>query len=476
MVELDIRKHVVNARAARSRYRPVQTRVKTSARPGAQGQSTRQSRKKRYLIFTDGETVRHFSLSPATIVGSLGVLGCVTFGFVISTSYILFNDDLALSLSSRQARMQHIYEDRITDLRAEIDRLTLLRVSQGRRPVNETGATTQTEDRTHLLDPALKRLATPQTQQTDDPSLSKPQLLRETQNRSLTAKNTLIAGSLGLAPEKNSLTPLPSVVARLNHQPEEQSKTVQAHVTPIPKPTVPKPSTTAQVKPRQVPQKKPSPQALSKQQQQRLARLENSTQRKITTLQNIAKKVGLQMPGTEDIGGPLQPLDPLHQVSPDKRLMRVKSMVAYLKKLRARMDRIPLREPLVGKVRIASRFGPRVDPFVRRAAMHSGVDFRARHGREVIATAIGKVVFAGRKGGYGKMIEVDHGSGLRTRYAHLSKIIVRVGWKVKGGHIIGKVGSTGRSTGPHLHYETLINGKAVDPLKYIKAGYQLSKL
>ena len=89
------------------------------------------------------------------------------------------------------------------------------------------------------------------------------------------------------------------------------------------------------------------------------------------------------------------------------------------------------------------------------------------------ATANGKVVSAGWAGGYGRMVEIDHGNGLSTRYGHLSEIGVKVGEAIKIGQVIGEVGSTGRSTGPHLHYETRIDGEAVDPQKFLKAGATL---
>ena len=95
-------------------------------------------------------------------------------------------------------------------------------------------------------------------------------------------------------------------------------------------------------------------------------------------------------------------------------------------------------------------------------------------GDPVRVTANGKVVSAGWSGGYGRMIEVDHGNGLATRYGHLSEINVKVGEIVKIGQVVGLVGSTGRSTGPHLHYETRIDGEAVDPQKFLRAGVRLS--
>ena len=115
----------------------------------------------------------------------------------------------------------------------------------------------------------------------------------------------------------------------------------------------------------------------------------------------------------------------------------------------------------------------RVDPFLHIAAMHTGIDFRGDTGEAVHATAAGTVTNAGWSGGYGKMVEIDHGNGLSTRYGHLSQIDVNVGDEVRIGQVVGRMGSTGRSTGPHLHYETRIDGEAVDPQKFLNAGARL---
>jgi murein DD-endopeptidase MepM/ murein hydrolase activator NlpD len=107
--------------------------------------------------------------------------------------------------------------------------------------------------------------------------------------------------------------------------------------------------------------------------------------------------------------------------------------------------------------------------------MHSGLDFRAPTGEPARATAAGKVVTAGWSGGYGKMVEIDHGNGFSTRYGHLSEILVKEDQAVRPGQIVGRVGSTGRSTGPHLHYETRVDGDAVDPHKFLRAGLRLGE-
>jgi murein DD-endopeptidase MepM/ murein hydrolase activator NlpD len=108
--------------------------------------------------------------------------------------------------------------------------------------------------------------------------------------------------------------------------------------------------------------------------------------------------------------------------------------------------------------------------------MHTGLDLRGDRGEPVHATASGRVSIAGREGGYGNMVQIEHGHGLATRYGHLSEIDVKVGQKVRFGEVVGRIGSTGRSTGPHLHYETRIDGEPVDPQKFLRAGVRLGAL
>jgi murein DD-endopeptidase MepM/ murein hydrolase activator NlpD len=116
---------------------------------------------------------------------------------------------------------------------------------------------------------------------------------------------------------------------------------------------------------------------------------------------------------------------------------------------------------------ISSRFGKRNDPFTGRSAYHKGVDFAGRQGAEVVAVASGVVIWSGDRYGYGELVEVNHGNGYVTRYAHNADNLVAVGDTVKRGQIIARMGDTGRATGPNLHFEVLRNGHAVDPLTYI---------
>jgi murein DD-endopeptidase MepM/ murein hydrolase activator NlpD len=138
------------------------------------------------------------------------------------------------------------------------------------------------------------------------------------------------------------------------------------------------------------------------------------------------------------------------------------------------MRHIPLTIPVSGaQFDRTSGFGPRVDPINGRWSFHPGVDFAGPWGSPVHATAPGVVVWAGAKGAYGNLVEIDHGLGIHTRYGHLSSILVHVGARIEKGTPIGKVGSTGHSTGPHVHYEVWYDNVMRNPSKFIEAGHHV---
>ena len=143
----------------------------------------------------------------------------------------------------------------------------------------------------------------------------------------------------------------------------------------------------------------------------------------------------------------------------------LKCIGEHLKKQQTRLNLTPSVWPVRGW--ISSRYGYRVSPFTGRRELHKGLDIVNRIGTPVVATADGRVVYAGYKRGYGKMVIIDHGLGRVTKYGHLSRLEVKRGESVVRGQKIGRLGNTGRSTGPHLHYEVVINGKAVNPMDYL---------
>lgn len=134
------------------------------------------------------------------------------------------------------------------------------------------------------------------------------------------------------------------------------------------------------------------------------------------------------------------------------------------------LQTLPTGLPVRGDYRISSGFGIRNDPFTGGLAMHEGLDFTANTGTQVIATAKGKVTRSGWDFGYGNVIEVQHAEGFSTRYAHMSKRIAQVGDTVERGTVLGEVGSTGRSTGPHLHYEVFIRDRVINPAQVLPLG------
>ena len=136
---------------------------------------------------------------------------------------------------------------------------------------------------------------------------------------------------------------------------------------------------------------------------------------------------------------------------------------------------IPSVQP-TAKLAFTSNFGVRSDPFTGQARMHAGVDIPGPVGTPIYATADGTIAHAERMGGYGNMVEIDHGKGIATRYGHMSKLLVVAGTHVARGQLIGLMGSTGRSTGSHLHYEVRIDGHAVNPAPFLTTGDYLLAL
>lgn len=170
-------------------------------------------------------------------------------------------------------------------------------------------------------------------------------------------------------------------------------------------------------------------------------------------------------------GGPYIPLETrslsTKEISVFEQLERMNTLERVVGKL-------PLGIPMK-QGKFTSGFGSRYDPFTGRLARHAGLDFAGPQGAKVFATSQGKVIFSGWKGAYGNAIEISHGHGVTTRYAHLSRISVRVGDAIKKGQQIGVQGTTGRSTGLHLHYEVRYNDKPLNPTQFIKAGRYVSK-
>lgn len=168
-------------------------------------------------------------------------------------------------------------------------------------------------------------------------------------------------------------------------------------------------------------------------------------------------------------GGPLMKLATSADGSLDPRFRKMGMSLARMDALERSLAAIPQAKP-AQVAYVSSSYGYRSDPFTGEAAFHAGLDFPGPRGSKIFAAAKGTVRFVGRKQGYGNCIEIDHGNGLMTRYAHLSRFAARVGQKVDTGKPIGAMGSTGRSTGSHLHFEVRVNGRPVNPRPFLETA------
>jgi murein DD-endopeptidase MepM/ murein hydrolase activator NlpD len=176
------------------------------------------------------------------------------------------------------------------------------------------------------------------------------------------------------------------------------------------------------------------------------------------------------------MGGPYEPIDTTAvKAAPDPAFRALFQSWKRLDQLQQGIVAIPSQKP-VDAVDFTSGFGVRSDPFRGGAAMHAGVDIRGAYGTPIYATADGMVGRAGRAAGYGNLVELEHGRGIQTRYGHLSSILVQPGQRVKRGDLIARMGSTGRSTGNHLHYEVRLDGSAVNPMPFLQGANYLTAM
>jgi murein DD-endopeptidase MepM/ murein hydrolase activator NlpD len=374
-----------------------------------------------YTIAHAGRQVRFGPVAFWIVVGTVVIMA----GWSITTAtYFAFHDDVIKGLLARERTQQYAYEDRIADLRAEIDRVTsrqLLDQDQFDEKLNElVRRQAMLESRATALGGATGSIR-PAARGDGDAAAQPP-----ASGDSLFAPHPLDDGK-----QSSIDTELKNVDASLDRVEHDETAALD----------------------------------------QMQVRYDGRTR----TVRRVLDGLGLRFHAEPaGIGGPFIPVKmPPANESFARALTRVNIARAQADDLDNTLKYVPLRRPLAGELEMTSPFGVRMDPFFHQPSVHPGIDFRATVGDSIYATAAGKVVKAGWDGGYGQMVEIDHGEGLATRYGHMSEIGVTVGQKVRAGQIIGRVGSTGRSTGPHLHYEVRVNGEAVNPDKFLAAGGQI---
>jgi murein DD-endopeptidase MepM/ murein hydrolase activator NlpD len=410
-----------------------------------------------YTLVHAGKQVRFGPVVFWIVIGTVTALGIWS---AATATYFAFRDDVLTRLIARQAEMQYAYEDRIAELRAKVDRTT------SRQLLDQ-------EQFDQKLEQVMRRQTTLESRATAlgaIPDLQVTGSIRPASRGTATAD----PGPSGV------LKPSPISDTVIFVAPPDREARLESRAPAI---ANPQPNKFAKIQgvDNVIVRLQTSLDRVEGRQFAALSSVEDGMESRVRRMRGVFTDLGLDMTQLEastpraGMGGPYVPVKLAADAGPfERQLYRLNVTRAQMERLNRTLALVPYRKPVIGEVEFTSGFGIRTDPFLGRPAMHTGLDFRAAMGDPVRATANGKVVSAGWAGGYGRMVEIDHGNGLSTRYGHLSEISVKVGDSIKIGQVIGAVGSTGRSTGPHLHYETRIDGEAVDPQKFLRAGVRLS--
>jgi len=364
-----------------------------------------------YTIAHAGRQVR---FGPVVFWIAVGTVVIMAGWSITAATYLAFRDDVLRTLIARQAQQQFGYEDRIAELRAQIDRTT------SRQLLDQ-------EQFEQKLDELMRRQAA----------------LESRANALGNFADPLTTGSLGAAARPGRDPARPPLLGRQSSIGDTLDR-MEASLDRV-----------------------------EARQANALDGLDDRYRSKARRLRSVLDQLGVKVAPTA-AGGPFVPVKPPPANDGFQRaLFRANLARSETEQLADTLRAVPIRKPVAGEIDETSPFGIREDPFSHEPAMHTGMDIRGEPGEPVHATAAGRVTIAGWDGGYGNLVEIDHGNGLATRYGHLSQIDVRVGDDVRIGQIVGLIGSTGRSTGPHLHYETRVNGEPVNPEKFLEAGDEL---
>jgi murein DD-endopeptidase MepM/ murein hydrolase activator NlpD len=397
--------------------------------------------------FTLGHAGRQVRIGPVafwTVVGTLVVMACWS---LMTATYFAFQDDVLARMVARQAEMQYAYEDRLAEMRAQVDRVT------SRQLLDQ-------EQLEQKLDQIVRRQSVLEQRATTLGTIADP-----------TATGSIRGGARNAAPTPTGAKASPISGSALFAAPAAREAKLDPSWLPGPPPTARPRIGNMQVVLARLTE---SLDRVEGRQTNTLAAMEESFEAKARRMRAVLAEAGLdarKSGGEAAVGGPFVPYRLASTAGAfEKQVYRINVARAQVERLTATIGAVPLRKPVEGEIDQTSGFGVRIDPFIGRPAMHTGLDFRGDTGEAIRVTAAGTVTSAGWSGGYGRMVEVDHGNGLSTRYGHLSEIDVKVGQTLKVGQSVGRLGSTGRSTGPHLHYETRIDGEAVDPHKFLQAG------
>jgi murein DD-endopeptidase MepM/ murein hydrolase activator NlpD len=420
------------------------------------------------VYFASGNRVHSFAVRPWIAILAVAVIGLFSALYVGATAYLFFHDDILNASLSRQARMQRQYEDRIAALRSDLDRVTSRQLlnqeaveAEMSRIANRQSALDARQDSIATLSQAVRAAGVPVSAAPDDPAAD-PASSAAPDNAANDSEDTdpEPTGSIKPAPpapaQASAVAPLSFNFAPAGSAPDTALSS--AHLASIDQ----------------------SLDHLAHDQVAFVDAVASGVASRSDRIAGILTSLGQRVPPsrteTSDVGGPLVEIDDDADPATFRSTVDlVSGEVDRFVAIRRLASELPLSRPLSESI-ITSGFGARLDPFLGRPAIHPGVDFAALQGSPAHATAAGTVIVAGYNGGYGNEVEIDHGNGITTRYGHLSEIDVQVGQIVSKGAVVGKTGSTGRSTGPHLHYEVRVDGAAIDPMTFINAGHRIASL
>lgn len=364
--------------------------------------------------------------------------------------YLLFRDDALHALASHQTKMVRGYDGQIAALETQVQRLQSLKLVEQERVDRKLSELAQQQAVVEQRQDTLSKLA-PVT-----PAPSRARI--ENPKKSLPDTFPVLEPAPEMKPSPISdrkpiaRQPLRSAEAPRSKQFKmfDTSRPVQARLDDLGHGLA----------------------NMQMQQQQTLDRMASNLDTRESRALSVLSELGIEPPATAShasaIGGPYIPLP--HADAFERKMAKVQETAIKVADLNTLLETVPVRFPVPRQSEITSPFGVRADPFLHGLALHSGIDFRGNPGDVVRATAAGRITNADYQGGYGLMVEINHGKGLITRYGHMSAIEVSLGQEVQPGEVVGRIGTTGRSTGPHLHYEVRVAGEAVDPKRYLRAG------
>jgi murein DD-endopeptidase MepM/ murein hydrolase activator NlpD len=389
--------------------------------------------------YTLAHAGRQLRLGPIAFWVVVGTLVVMAVWSITTATYFAFREDVLTRLIARQAEMQFGYEDRIAELRGRIDRIS------GRQLIDQ-------EQYEQKLEQILRRQAALEARAGAMNGVNETTGSIKQPGRTLPFKPSLLndKGAFLMPLDRGApIDPRTSILAKGAGGIGGALARLQASLDRV-----------------------------EQRQSATLTSMADTYDSKARRIRGVLADLGVDLGRGASVeggvGGPFVPIVLNKEaLGFERQLHRIKSARAMVTRLTNAISSIPLRKPVDGDIDPASGFGVRMDPFTSSPAMHTGLDLHGETGDPVRATADGKITSAGWSGGYGRVIDIDHGNGMSTRYGHLSAIDVRVGQSVRTGQIIGRIGSTGRSTGPHLHYETRVRGGAVDPQKFLRAGQKL---